>query len=82
VLAEGRDDDLEGVALRSLAAVARQQCLSLLRPNDVSPNLIRPRCLRPTVRPRGRGPQWARAVPPGRGCRRAGVHRRSRGGAV
>ena len=28
VLAEVRDDDLEGVALRSLAAVARQQCLS------------------------------------------------------
>jgi hypothetical protein len=27
-LAEVRDDDLEGVALRSLAAVARQQCLS------------------------------------------------------
>jgi hypothetical protein len=28
VLAEVRDDDLEGVALRSLAAVARQLCLS------------------------------------------------------
>ena len=37
-----------------------------------------PRCLRPTVRPRGRALS-GRAVPPGRGCRRAGVHRGSRG---
>ncbi len=40
-----------------------------------------PRCLRPTVRPRGRALS-GRAVPPGRGCCRAGVHRGSRGGAV
>jgi hypothetical protein len=36
-----------------------------------------PRCLRPTVRPRGRV-LGGRAVPPGRGCRHAGVHRGSR----
>ena len=40
-----------------------------------------PRCLRSTVRPRGRA-LTGRAVPPGRGCRRAGVHHRSRGCAV
>jgi micrococcal nuclease len=40
-----------------------------------------PRCLRPTVRPRGRALS-RRAVPPGRGCRRAGVHRVAGGGGI
>jgi micrococcal nuclease len=40
-----------------------------------------PRGLRPTVRPRGRALS-GRAVPPGLGCRRAGVHRAAGGGVV
>ncbi len=38
-----------------------------------------PRCLRPTVRPRGRAPQWARSTSR---TGRAGVHRVAGGGAV